>query len=59
MAAALADGRTVREIAVTTFRQESSVRWLVKQIHAKLGISRQADPVRMVLTAASAPTPTP
>lgn len=40
VAAALADGRTVREIAVTTFRQESSVRWLVKQIHAKLGISR-------------------
>ena len=50
VAAALAEGRTVREIAETTFRAESTVRWLVKQIHTKLGISRQADLVRMVLS---------
>ena len=50
VAAALAEGSTVREIAETTFRAESTVRWLVKQIHTKLGISRQADLVRMVLS---------
>ncbi len=50
VAAALAEGSSVREIAESTFRAESSVRWLVKQIHAKLGISRQADLVRMILS---------
>ena len=53
VAAALAAGSTVREIANETFRAESSVRWLIKQIHAKLGISRQADLVRLVLSAVS------
>ena len=57
VAAALAEGRTVSEIAQTTFRAESTVRWLVKQVHAKLGISRQADLVRLVLSVTSAPTP--
>lgn len=52
VAAWLAAGRTVRDIAVSTRRQESSVRSHVKRIHAKLGISRQADLVRMVLAAA-------
>ena len=51
VAAALAEGSTVHDIAVATRRQESSVRWLVKQMHAKLGITRQADLVRMVLSA--------
>ena len=51
VAVALAAGSSVRDIAVATRRQESSVRWLVKQIHAKLGITRQADLVRMVLSA--------
>ena len=51
VAAELAAGRTVHDIAVATRRQESSVRWLVKQMHAKLGTSRQADLVRMVLSA--------
>ena len=59
VAAALAEGRTVREIARTTFRAESTVRWLVKQTLAKLGISRQADLVRLILSSASAPIPTP
>lgn len=49
VAAALAEGRSVRAIATATHRQESSVRWLIKQIHQKLGISRQADLVRLVL----------
>ena len=59
VAAALAEGDTVREIATATFRAESSVRWLVKQIHAKLGISRQADLVRLVLSAHHVPKRSP
>ena len=51
VAAALAAGNSVTDIAVATRRQESSVRWLVRQMHTKLGISRQADLVRMVLSA--------
>ena len=50
MAAWLATGSSVRDIAVATRRQESSVRWLIRQAHDKLGISRQADLVRLVLS---------
>ena len=50
VAAALAEGTSVREIAESTFRAETTVRWLIKQIHSKLRISRQADLVRMVLS---------
>ena len=49
VAAALAVGHSVREVAESTRRKESSVRWLIKEMHAKLGISRQSDLVRMVL----------
>ena len=52
VAAELAAGRSVRDIALATRRQESSVRSLVKQMHIRLGITRQADLVRMVLSAA-------
>ena len=51
VASMLAEGRRVREIAVLTRRKESSVRWLFKQIYAKLGISRQADLVRLIISA--------
>ena len=50
VAASMAEGGTVRDIAAATHREESSVRWLVERIYAKLGISRQADLVRMVLS---------
>lgn len=53
VAALLAQGKSVRDIAAATNRKEASVRSLIKQIHLRLGISRQADLVRMVLTAAS------
>ena len=43
VAVALAEGHTVHDIAVMTHRQESSVRWLLKQIYAKTGLRRQAD----------------
>ena len=59
VAVALAEGASVREIAATTGRQESSVRWLIKQIHAKLEIPRNADLVRMVLSAAWGTGPPP
>ena len=49
----LAEGRTVRDIAETTERQESSIRWYVKRIYHKLAISRQADLVRLVLSLAA------
>ena len=52
VAAELAAGNSVRDIAVATRRRESSVRSLVKQMHARLGISRQADLVRLVLSTA-------
>ena len=59
VAASLVEGQTVRDIAVASDRAESSVRWLIKQIHAKLGISRQADLVRMVCSLPKMAQPQP
>ena len=57
VAALLAEGRTVSEIVASTGRKESTVRWHVRNLHSKLGVHRQADLVRLVLsTAAAAPT---
>ena len=44
VAVLLAEGRTVRNIATTTGRSERTVRWHVRQIFEKRGISRQTDP---------------
>ena len=49
----LAEGWTVREIAAARGRQVGSVHWHLKQIYQKLGISRQADLVRLVLSVAA------
>ncbi|WP_419936506.1 helix-turn-helix transcriptional regulator [Candidatus Palauibacter sp.] len=49
LAVALAAGHTVREIALSTGRTEQTVRWHLKQIFRKQGISRQVDLVRRVL----------
>ena len=57
VAAALAAGHSVRDIAVSTSRTQASVRWHIKQIHTKLGVSRQVDLVRMVLMTAGLPPP--
>ncbi|MXX11789.1 MAG: helix-turn-helix transcriptional regulator [Nitrospira sp. SB0667_bin_9] len=59
VAASLAEGSTIRDIAVATYRAESSVRWHIKQIHAKLGISKQADLVRIVYSMSKIPKPRP
>ena len=48
VAAALAEGRTVRDIAEARRREASTIRWHLKEINRKLKISRQADLVRLV-----------
>ncbi len=53
VAVMLATGYSLREIAVAMRRRESTIRWHFKQIFAKLHISRQADLVRLVLSASS------
>lgn len=50
LAVALAAGQTVDDIAAATGRTEETVRWHLKQIYRKLGISRQVDLVRRVLS---------
>ena len=52
IAVGLAEGRSVRDMAVTTGRMEGTVYWHMKRIYHKLGISRQADLVRLVLSVA-------
>ena len=52
VAVQLAEGRTVRDIAATTGRQEGSIHWLLRRIYTKHGLSRQADVVRLVLSIA-------
>ena len=48
IAALLAEGRTVRDVAAATGRGESTVRWHVKHIYAKQGLSRQAELIRLL-----------
>ena len=50
VAVCMAEGKTVREIAAATRRTEGSVYWYLKLIYRKLGISRQVDLVRLVLS---------
>ena len=55
VAALLAEGRPVREIAETTGLKESYVRWLLKQIYKKQGVSGQVALVQRVLAAHGLP----
>lgn len=55
VAAALAAGHSVRDIAVATHRTQATVRSHVRQLHRKLGLHTQADLVRLVLTTAGVP----
>ena len=48
----LAEGRTVHEMTVATGRVPSSIYWHLKQIYRKLGVTRQTDLVRLVLSLA-------
>ena len=51
VAARLAEGRSVREIAASEGYQEGYVRWLLKQVYRKHGLSGQVALVRLVLAA--------
>ena len=55
LAALLAEGRSLREIAEVTGRREVTVRWHMKQIFQKTGLSRQAEVVQVVLSLAGLP----
>ena len=57
VATALAEGRNVRDIAAATRRKESTVRWFIRQIYEKQGISRQADLVRLGMSLAEISAP--
>ena len=50
VAAALAAGGTVASIATATHRTEAAVRWHIRELLSRLGLSRQADVVRVVLS---------
>ena len=55
VAAMLAEGKTVREIAVATDRSEKTIRWHLHQICSKHGISRQVELVQLVLSLVDIP----
>ena len=55
VAVLLAEGRSVRDIAAAMGRSYGTVRWHIKQIFKKLGISRQVELVRAVLSLAGLP----
>ena len=46
--ALIAEGKSVREVRAAIGRGEHTVRWHIKQAHAKLGVSRQAELTRIV-----------
>ena len=50
VAVMLAEGRTIRDIARATDRQVSTVKVLLRRAYRKLGISRQTDLARRVLS---------
>ena len=52
VAARLAEGKSVRDLAETTQHTTGSIYWHLKQIYQKLLISRQVDLVRLVLSVA-------
>ena len=52
MAAWLAEGKSVAEMAKATGHTRGAIYWHLKQIYQKLQISRQADLVRLVLSVA-------
>ena len=55
MAALLAEGRSVRDIAATESWSEQYVRWMLKQVYRKLGVSGQVALVRQVLAVGALP----
>ena len=54
VAVMLSGGMTARDIAMTTNRQASTIYTLIKRAYRRLGISRQAELVRLILSMADA-----
>lgn len=52
IAARVAEGRTVREIAVALRHTEHAIRWHLHQVYHKRGLSGQVDLVQLVLAVA-------
>ncbi len=52
LAVALAEGRTVSDVARETGRSVNTVRWHLQHIYTKLGLSRQTEVVRAVMALA-------
>ena len=50
VAAWLAEGRNVREIAMASDRTEGSIRWTIRRIYKKQRITRQVELIRRVLS---------
>ena len=55
VAVALAMGKTVGDTARERAQKVSTTRFHMKQIHAKLGLSRQTDLIRLVLSLGDLP----
>ena len=55
VATMLAEGYTIRQIAAATGRSEGTIRWHVKHIFGKLGVSRQVELVQLVMSLADLP----
>lgn len=55
VAAMLAEGKTIRDIAAATGRSATTVKWHVGHIFAKTGVSREAELVRLLLSLADIP----
>ena len=56
LAAMLAEGKSLHDIAAEIMRSEGTVRWHLKQIFRKTGLSRQAEVVQLVLSLTGLPT---
>ena len=55
VAASLVEGRSAHAIAAETGRSVTTVKWHIRQIFAKLGLSGQADLVRLAMSLADGP----
>ncbi|MDE0060387.1 MAG: helix-turn-helix transcriptional regulator [Defluviicoccus sp.] len=55
VAASLVEGKSIRDIAVESGRSPTTIKWHIKHIFARHGLSRQADLVRLVASLADAP----
>ena len=57
IAAMLAEGHSVADIAAATGRQQATVRVLLKQLHKRRGVTHRAELVRLVLSLSDLPNP--